>query len=91
MNISNIPDLVTAADTNDTELVFTDTVAIERPQAYCFIEVVTGSFKFRVGSDATSSPADYTAGQKLVVTFMPGVRNIHFKASVAGQTFKISV
>lgn len=92
MNIATNPALVTATDSADTELVFTSGIkwASYPNGATAFIEIVSGSINFNVGADATSG-ATYTDGQKLILTFFPNVRNIHFKAATAAQTFKISI
>ena len=95
LTINALPELVTSADGNNHVLTINQDVFDRDPNPIVSIEVVTGSFNFAVGEDASNSSASYTAGQKLVLTLRNGVRNLpdkklNFKAASGSETFKIS-
>ena len=93
--ITTLPELVTSADGNNHVLTINQEVFNKDPNPIVSIEVVTGSFNFAVGEDASNSSASYTAGQKLVLTLRNGNirtadKKLNFKAANASETFKIS-
>lgn len=92
-NITTNPQLITSADTNDTELVLAG--ALVKPgvngEVIAQITIVSGTFTFNVGASAADSTATFTDGDKLLLTFYPSSQNIHYKAGAGSQTFKIAV
>lgn len=88
ITVSNIPELITAADANDNDLLFSSRSGITNPLVV-FIEIVSGTFKFNVGAVASLSSATYIAEDKVMITIGPGVK-LNFKAANAAESFKIS-
>ena len=93
--ITVLPELVTSADGNNHVLTIDEEIFNRDPNPIVSIEVVTGSFNFAVGEDASNSSASYTDGQKLVLNLRNGNirkadKKLNFKAANGSETFKIS-
>lgn len=87
--VSN-PHMITSVDLVDHEIQFHDQFnLIMQGVDTVFIEVVSGTFKFNVGTTAASSGASYTAEKVGPISFQNGTMNIHYIATSAG-TFRIS-
>ena len=83
------PQLITSVDTNvDHELQFhpnfnqimSDTL---------FIEVITGTFKFCIGSSAINSSATYTGEKVAPLSFDNGIFTLHYVCTSDGA-FRVS-
>lgn len=97
MDVTKNPCLITAASASDTTLEFPETTYIGKGEPVtgdriAFIKVVTGTFKFSVGSTADSAACpSYTSSDTIPpITFSPS-KQIHFKAANTDETFNISV
>lgn len=89
MDIANIPELITAPDANNFEVIFTNRAGITDPFTVS-LEIVTGTWKFNVGKTAADSGATYVAGDKVLVTVGSG-KNLNAKAANASETCKASI
>lgn len=86
--VTSNPAIITASDTNDNVLVFKE---LKRKKVFT-IEIVSGSIKIHSGYETNSDSPTLLDGNKIVVTAGKGIGDgyIHFKANVAGQSFRIS-
>jgi hypothetical protein len=89
MDIVNIPELVTAPDANNFEIIFNNRAGVTDPFTVS-IEIVSGTWKFNVGKTAADSSATYTADDKVLITLGSG-KNLNAKAANASETFKVSI
>lgn len=92
INVTTIPFLVVAADTNDNVLALP--VALNKtlgnPVRTLYIEVIAGSFQFAVGAVVTAANPTYTDGDKVIISCSDDLP-LHFKAGVAAQSFSFSI
>jgi len=87
--ITSNPQLITSVDTNvDHEVQFHPNFSPIIGDVV-FIEVVSGTFKFCIGSPATNSSATYTAEKVAPLSFDNGNFTVHYVCTSAG-TFRIA-
>lgn len=83
-------ELVSAPDTNEQEIAFSDAAVIPK-ELYAFIEVVSGTIQFAVGESITAAHRAWPAGSKFTISFRHFNRNIRYKAANAAETFVITI
>lgn len=93
--VANNPAIVTAADTNSNELVFSVPNPAGLNVNIAYIKVTAGTFQFRVGAAPdVNSPSYGTTDIIPPISFVPGdagkASNIFFKAGSASNTFQIA-
>ena len=93
--ITTIPELVTSGGDVNEVLTINNAMLNRIDNPILLIEVVSGTFLFAAGEDASNSSASYTAGQKAIIPLLkngfkyPEVK-LNFKAANISETFKIT-
>lgn len=93
--ITVIPQLVTSADANNEVLTISTDILSHIETPILQIEVVSGTFKFAAGQDASNSSASYTDGEKTSIpvrkeSFRKAEVKLNFKAGAGSQTFRVT-
>src|SRR5688572_9215127 len=96
MDVTTNPALITAANGNDTTLVFKCNMPVSGPTVYAQIEVITGTFQFNVGASADDADCPtYVAGDTVpLIPFELSTSSdkaLHFHAANTSETFKIAI
>ena len=93
--ITTIPELVTSAGSANEVLTINNAMLNRIDNPILLTTIISGTFLFAAGEDASNSSASYTAGQKVVIPIRkkgfkyPEVK-LNFKAANISETFKIT-
>lgn len=84
------PDLITSAGSGNETLIF-PALGEDKNELVIKLTVVSGNgFKFNVLGLASASNLTVTAGESVTVTLWKGY-HLSYKASAAGETFKVEI
>jgi len=91
LTIYSNPTLVTATNTNSTEITFDEESlgSLIEGKELAYIEVVSGSFNFNVVGTASIENGTFASSDKLILSFDAN-RKVSFKAASTSDSFKIS-
>ncbi len=93
--ITTIPELVTSAGSANEVLTINNAMLNRIDNPILLTTIISGTFLFAAGEDASNSSASYTAGQRAVIPirkkgFKYSEVKLNFKAANISETFKIT-